>query len=421
MGAYQTQSAPFSPDPTKEMHADPWLDAEESLVLAHPPTKHKLPRIALFGVSGYGKAYLDLIRERKGGLAALQAACIVNRDEEENTWQELVGSGVRCYKAPEDLWRDLEGEIDLAILPTPPHTHAGLTVAALRAGANVLVEKPVATTTEDAIAMEQAAHDCGLRVFLGYQDMYLEQIWELKRRLVAGEFGRVLGINFLGLWPRPQSYYTRNRWAGKVSVEDQPLNDSPVSNAFSHYVNLSLFLAGKHVGSSAMAGVESARLWRANGVENFDTAEVVLRTEAGLPVGIYCSHACETDEPPRIRIFCEKDTLDWEFEAGVRSGSGSLLCKVPSVPASRRQMLEAVIELVAGGTRPHCSIGVAMAPLRVIEELSTWPVEWAPAERIVQSERPGGDRLMHIVGIKDQLQRGFEEPPVAYTRREESN
>src|SRR5262245_13726410 len=49
--------------------------------------------------------------------------------------------------------------IDAVIVATPHPTHASLAVAALRAGKHVLIEKPMATTFEDAQAVVRAAKD----------------------------------------------------------------------------------------------------------------------------------------------------------------------------------------------------------------------------------------------------------------------
>jgi predicted dehydrogenase len=54
-----------------------------------------------------------------------------------------------------------ETEIDLAIVVTPPFAHAETTIAALNAGSNVLLEKPMATSLEECDAMIAAAEKNG--------------------------------------------------------------------------------------------------------------------------------------------------------------------------------------------------------------------------------------------------------------------
>ena len=45
-------------------------------------------------------------------------------------------------------------------------------------------------------------------------------------------------------WPRGASYYARNNWAGRLRVGSAWVLDSPVNNAFAHFLMLALFWAG---------------------------------------------------------------------------------------------------------------------------------------------------------------------------------
>ena len=45
-------------------------------------------------------------------------------------------------------WRELLGQVDLVSVCSPASTHAEIVRAFLKAGAHVLVEKPIATTSK---------------------------------------------------------------------------------------------------------------------------------------------------------------------------------------------------------------------------------------------------------------------------------
>lgn len=93
--------------------------------------------------------------------------------------------------AAEKDWRVLVGraDIDAVIVCTPPHVHAEISIAALRAGKHVLCEKPLSRTLEEAIAMEKAAYETRRVLKCGFNHRHHPAVWEAKRRVTAGEIG----------------------------------------------------------------------------------------------------------------------------------------------------------------------------------------------------------------------------------------
>lgn len=57
---------------------------------------------------------------------------------------------------------------DVAVIATYSDSHAEYALAALRAGAHVFVEKPLATTVEDARRLVECAHETGRKLVIGY-------------------------------------------------------------------------------------------------------------------------------------------------------------------------------------------------------------------------------------------------------------
>ncbi len=96
-----------------------------------------------------------------------------------------------------------EEDLDLVSIVAPTSLHLPVTLAALRAGANVLVEKPIAATREEALEMMAAANDAGRMLTVGHIERFNPAIRELRRRLVAGELGRVFQIKATRLGPFP--------------------------------------------------------------------------------------------------------------------------------------------------------------------------------------------------------------------------
>ena len=377
-------------------------------------------RVALVGVSGYAGCLLTALREvEMQGRCKLTAVCIVNRAQEATAWDQLTADGVRCFESTGDLWSAMRGQIDLTLLPTPPQTHRAMTEEALAAGSHVLCEKPTSTNVADAIAMAEAATAASRKLFIGFQDMYLDGTHELKRRLCSGVYGKLESISFLGLWPRGVvSYYGRNSWAGKLMLGGSDgsdgvlINDNPVSNAFAHFLKLGLFFAGPDADTSALPllGEIEAQLYRANPIETFDTAALRIPTDTGIPMQFLCSHAIEQNNLPTLRIRTDHDQLDWKYEEGlfIRSRGEQAVCRLPKREEGRVGMLEKIIASLHGEPSTICTPEDALIPLSVSERLRAYPVTPFPESMIKIHETPD-DSLRTVQGLSEKLHACYAE------------
>ncbi len=77
---------------------------------------------------------------------------------------------------------------------SPDHLHAGHAVDALRAGAAVFVEKPLATTTPDCDRVLHTARDTGSRLYVGHNLRHAPVIRTMRRLIADGEIGEVKTI-----------------------------------------------------------------------------------------------------------------------------------------------------------------------------------------------------------------------------------
>jgi predicted dehydrogenase len=92
---------------------------------------------------------------------------------------------------------------DLVSIVVPTSLHLPMTLAALDAGAHVLVEKPIAATRAEAETMIAAAGSAGRMLTVGHIERFNPAIRELRRRLADGELGRVFEIRATRLGPFP--------------------------------------------------------------------------------------------------------------------------------------------------------------------------------------------------------------------------
>jgi predicted dehydrogenase len=92
---------------------------------------------------------------------------------------------------------------DLVSVVAPTSLHLPIALAALEAGAHVLVEKPIAATREEAERMMAAAQRADRILSVGHIERFNPAIRELRRRLALGELGRVFEVHATRLGPFP--------------------------------------------------------------------------------------------------------------------------------------------------------------------------------------------------------------------------
>jgi predicted dehydrogenase len=87
------------------------------------------------------------------------------------------------------------GDVDAVAIATPARTHAEIAIAALEAGKHVLVEKPLASTLEDARRMVQAAADHGRALMLDHTFCYTPAVRQIRELIADGVIGDVLYVD----------------------------------------------------------------------------------------------------------------------------------------------------------------------------------------------------------------------------------
>ena len=177
--------------------------------------------MGLTGLGSWAGELCDrLLREAMSGSprAVLAGVCARPEARPVERVAALERQGIPIVQEFDDL---LKQDLECIWLPLPIHLHREYTGRALAAGKHVLCEKPAAGIVDDVDAMIAARDSSGLLCAVAFQDMYQPAVWELKQRLLAGEFGVILSASVLGCWPRGQRYYTRNDWAGALKRDDR--------------------------------------------------------------------------------------------------------------------------------------------------------------------------------------------------------
>ena len=152
------------------------------------------------GVVGLGMMGRNHVRVWDEAIPGVELVAVADPDAAAVT-RATAGRRARGYEDPRAM---LEAEkLDLVSIVAPTSLHLPVTLDALRSGAHVLVEKPIAATRDEAVAMMDAASESGRMLTVGHIERFNPAIRELRRRLADGELGRVFQIHATRLGPFP--------------------------------------------------------------------------------------------------------------------------------------------------------------------------------------------------------------------------
>lgn len=104
---------------------------------------------------------------------------------------QQAGTG-EAFSTSDDLIRQ---PLDAVHVLTPPATHAEVAISALERGLHVLVEKPMATTTEAATRMQTAAREAGRILCVDHNRLFDPPIIRARALVAQGAIGTLLSVD----------------------------------------------------------------------------------------------------------------------------------------------------------------------------------------------------------------------------------
>lgn len=156
------------------------------------------------GVVGYGPhgGMGDAHGRAAAAVDGLELVAAVDPDASRRKAAEQAFPGVRTYAGIDDLLVD--GDVDVAVVATPPSSHASLALQLLRAGKHVALEKPMCLTVAEADELIAAADEQS-RVLTVHQNRRWDPDFVALRRAVdAGMLGEVFNMEtFVGGFEHP--------------------------------------------------------------------------------------------------------------------------------------------------------------------------------------------------------------------------
>lgn len=365
-------------------------------------------RVAVIGTSGYSYAILNEIWMRPD-LFLLVA--VSTMDAADPRARECAARGARVFSSVDELLEHCAGGCDLVYNPSPIHCHRRLTEQCLRAGLDVVVEKPPFATVQDQREVTALAASVGRRVGVGFNHLHAPGLRRLQRELQAGHYGAVLGISGLGAWRRNDAYYRRSDWAGRVRVGDDWVLDGSLGNPLAHLLANQLFLAAPAPGALADVKWVEAAMYRAHRIETEDICGLRVETPEGVEVALLTSLCADQSDTSTTVVRCAEASIEIrDFETiMVRRSGAPVETRTPAV-AARAQMLVDLHAAWKDGRPFPVNVENTLAFTRVLNLAweSAAPVVSVPEPEIVPATGEGGEWTA-VRGLDDAMRRAHEQ------------
>jgi predicted dehydrogenase len=201
-------------------------------------------------------------------------------------------------------------KVDLVVVCTPHPFHLQPVLEAAKAGANILVEKPLASTLEDSDKIIEACKNAGVKLGVISQRRWYEPVKRVKEAIEAGKIGKpVFGtINMLG-W-RDKNYYDSDEWRGTWEME----GGGVLVNQAPHQHDLLLWFMGEID--------EVFGLWKNLNhpyIEVEDTAVAIVKFKSGAIGNIIVSNSQKPGIYGKVHVHGENGA-----SVGVQTDGGAM-------------------------------------------------------------------------------------------------
>jgi len=238
-----THPAPLDQNPTaprRAASASVRADAAVTPRFAPVPAGRPRRRYAVLGTGHRAGMYVGAITGPHRDVAELVAWCDPNParagfyDAEVGAALGLDGPAGLPRYAPEDLERMIaERAVDVVVVTTPDHRHAEHVARVQAAGADVVLEKPAATTADGCRAIAESVAATGRDLVMTFNYRYAPRNSALREVIASGAIGRPTSVHFEWLLDTVHGADYFRRWH-----RDRTCSGSLLVHKSSHHFDL---------------------------------------------------------------------------------------------------------------------------------------------------------------------------------------
>jgi len=202
--------------------------------------------------------------------------------------------------------------IDAVSVVTPNHLHHPIATAFLEAGINVICDKPLTTTLEDALDLEKTVRRTGLLFSLTHNYTGYPMVRQARQMVSEGELGpiRVVQVEYAQDWLATPLEKTGQKQALWRTDPAQSGPGGSLGDIGTHAYNLACFVTGltcRELAAELSTFVTGRRV--------DDNVQIMLRFEEGARGLLWASQVATGNQNNlRLRVYGEKGGLEWRQE-----------------------------------------------------------------------------------------------------------
>lgn len=173
-------------------------------------------------ISFTGTGYISKVHAQAAQNLGLDLAAVVNHKPDSMAEFESRFGITRQYETIEAML--IDGDVDALVISTPNYLHAPQTIAALKAGVHVMVEKPMAMNAEESWQMCEAAEKSGAVLMVAHCWRFdPDVLWLKEQTEKLGQIIRTKGYGVHTHWG-PSGWFTQKGFAGGGAMADMGIH-----------------------------------------------------------------------------------------------------------------------------------------------------------------------------------------------------
>ncbi len=198
--------------------SDSVLNQFKQTVVEEKKTSGQKLKVGIIGTGWIAESHVECYKQMED--VEIVAGADLIPGKAEAFFQRYGLQGARCYPSHKEML-DNE-ELDAVSICTYNREHAGPTIYALEKGVNVLLEKPMCVTTEEAVEIMRAEKKSQKLLSVGFQPRVDNNMKMIKKIVESGELGKVYYIQTGGGRRRgiPNSTFIEDKTAGIGAMGD---------------------------------------------------------------------------------------------------------------------------------------------------------------------------------------------------------
>lgn len=357
------------------------------------------PSVVLVGASGFGRSHLTelLALHAGGGIRLVGVVDIAPAPELQRLFADHDAHPV----VGPDLARLLDAvHPDSVVIATPPHTHATLARTALSAGCAVYLEKPPVPLPSELAELDELAGDT--RFEIGFQQTP-GLVAAVAAALDGHDLGPITRVTGFGAVRRPDSYYRRADWAGRLRLDGRPVFDGSLFNPFAHVVHGALAVARTLDPAEWRSAHVTAERGSVRGIEADDVAALRIVTasrgrRAPIVTAVATTAADEIIEPSLL-VVGERGGVRLRLRdlGGTVDDHSRPVCELPAREHESR--LRAAVLDPRGTANPLLTASAAAPFVGVVAAVAQHCPPPTPMTGLARVSQDSGERWVDLPGL----------------------